>query len=270
MLHTGLVDSGAKQPSDRIQTTASVFWFVGETWKLFDAHISVFNPNLWLSVSSLWYTLVGQWQLLLVNSGIQKVKQSICVWAESQAHFGSLVLIDQSVPERISFPVEEFFQLVQLWVISGTSCARGTSLDLFYGSGTHSDQIYINWCQLICGYGKGYPNKFTGDCRTLTPGFASAITISLYFTHDTILWQFHLFFFLVQMMSSKLNFDSICLIQHDKVVVLSSAVTETWRQCCHKKESSCCRSDIKLKVSNYMEPVSDSTSTDCHQRLSDF
>lgn len=195
MLHTGLVDSGAKQPSDRIQTTASVFWFVGETWKLFDAHISVFNPNLWLSVSSLWYTLVGQWQLLLVNSGIQKVKQSICVWAESQAHFGSLVLIDQSVPERISFPVEEFFQLVQLWVISGTSCAWGTSLDLFYGSGTHSDQIYINWCQLICGYGKGYPNKFTGDCRTLTPGFASAITISLYFTHDTILWQFHLFFF---------------------------------------------------------------------------
>lgn len=205
MLHTGLVDSGAKQPSDRIQTTASVFWFVGETWKLFDAHISVFNPNLWLSVSSLWYTLVGQWQLLLVNSGIQKVKQSICVWAESQAHFGSLVLIDQSVPERISFPVEEFFQLVQLWVISGTSCARGTSLDLFYGSGTHSDQIYINWCQLICGYGKGYPNKFAGHlpqvlpalsryhCTSLTILYYGNFTFFFFSTNDVVkveLWQY--------------------------------------------------------------------------------
>lgn len=65
-------------------------------------------------MSPVCVTLVGQWQLLLVNSGIQKVKQSICVWAESQAHFGGLVLIDQSVPEKISFPVEEFLQLVQL------------------------------------------------------------------------------------------------------------------------------------------------------------
>lgn len=247
MLHTGLVDSGAKQPSDRIQTTASVFWFVGETWKLFDAHISVFNPNLWLSVSSLWYTLVGQWQLLLVNSGIQKVKQSICVWAESQPILAVWFWLIKVFLRRFHFLLRSFSNLSNSELLVAPAVLEAQAWTCFTAPVPTRTRFTSTGASWSVAMGRATPIN-----SLVTAGHLTQVLPALsryHCTSLTILYYGNFTFFSVQMMSSKLNFDSICLMQHDKVVVLSSAVTETWRQCCHKKESSCCRSDISLTQS---------------------
>lgn len=61
------------------------------------------------------------------------------------------------------------------------------------------------------------------------PQFLPALS-QYHCTSLTILYYGNFHLFSVQMMSSKFNFDSFCLIQHDEVVLLSSAVTESCRQ----------------------------------------